>query len=61
MTPTASQPPPRPNRTENASALVTGVLVGAGGFYTVTNSVLATTVVTALAVALAAKSFGTRR
>jgi hypothetical protein len=45
--------------------VVTGVLVGAGTFYSITSSILATTVVTTLAVALAVtlprRGHGTRR
>jgi hypothetical protein len=50
MTSDSGQPP----TPESTASLVTGVLLGAGGFYTVTNSAVATTVITALAVALAA-------
>lgn len=50
MTPRTGWRPPPP---EGASSVVTGVLVSSGAFYTVTNSVLATIITTALAVALA--------
>jgi hypothetical protein len=50
MTPRTGQRPPP---SESASSVVTGVLVGSGAFYSVTNSVVATMIVTAFAVVLA--------